>query len=103
MSKYKAKRTKVDGITFASKLEAKRYSELKVLENAGIIESLECHPAYELHAPGGQKIGKYIADFRYRENGAEVIEDTKGFKTDLYRWKKKHVEAEHGIEVREIS
>jgi hypothetical protein len=31
-----------------------------------------------------------------------VVEDVKGFKTELYRWKKKHVEAQYGIEIVEI-
>jgi hypothetical protein len=31
-----------------------------------------------------------------------VVEDVKGFKTPLYRWKKKHVETQYGIEIREI-
>jgi hypothetical protein len=30
-SKYGAKKTEVDGITFASKKEAKRYAKLKVM------------------------------------------------------------------------
>jgi hypothetical protein len=33
---------------------------------------------------------------------ARVVEDVKGFKTPLYRWKKKHFEAQHGIQIREI-
>lgn len=41
MSKYKAKKTKVDGITFDSKKEAERYRQLKMLENAGHISDLE--------------------------------------------------------------
>ena len=32
-----------------------------------------------------------------------VVEDVKGFKTPLYRWKKKHVEAQYGITVTEVS
>ena len=49
-------------------------------------------------------LGKYIADFRYRagRQGLLVVEDVKGFKTPLYRWKKKHVEAQYGITVVEI-
>ena len=36
-SKYGAVSTSVDGIWFASKLEAQRYSELKLMEKAGAI------------------------------------------------------------------
>ena len=35
MNKYRNKRTVVDGISFASKREANRYSELALLETVG--------------------------------------------------------------------
>jgi len=106
-SKFNAKPTVVDGIRFASGAEARRYCELKVLQKAGHIRDLKCHPKYDLSVSdydGDQiKIGSYVADFRYyTEDGGEVVEDVKGFKTELYRWKKKHMEAEHGIVVKEI-
>ncbi len=41
MSKYKAVRTEVDGIKFASKKEARRYGELLLLQRAGEISNLE--------------------------------------------------------------
>lgn len=110
--KYRAKATIVDGIRFASKKEARRYQELRLLEKAGEIRELQLQPEFDLLAPGrcdgslhrGVKVGKYVADFRYRagRNGLLVIEDVKGFKTPLYRWKKKHVEAQYGIEIREV-
>ena len=51
-------------------------------------------------------LGDWIADFVYEElqqPGAwiAVAEDVKGMKTPLYRWKKKHVEAQYGIQIRE--
>lgn len=58
-----------------------------------------------------KKIGTYRADFSYWEppisdptttKHAHVVEDVKGFKTPLYRWKKKHVEAQYGIQIREV-
>jgi len=36
-NKYRAKKVKLDGITFDSKLEAARYTHLKELEADGII------------------------------------------------------------------
>lgn len=111
-SKYGAIPTEVDGVRFASKKEARRYGELKLLERAGEIHSLELQPRFPLLVPsrghGGPwdraHIGDYVADFRYREGprGLLRIEDVKGMKTALYRWKKKHVEAQYGIEIREI-
>lgn len=106
MTKYRAVRTEVGGITFASKAEAKRYSQLKLLEKAGEIKNLQLQPKFPLTATRGKtitKIGNYIADFSYTENGGLVVEDVKGFKTPLYRWKKKHFEAEYNIKLREIT
>lgn len=109
--KYRAQPMVVDGIAFPSKREAARYAELKRLEKAGEIEGLELQPRYRLDVPGIVSvdhrctIGSYVADFRYfdhRQGGIVVVEDVKGFKTPLYRWKKKHVEAQYGIQIREV-
>jgi hypothetical protein len=105
-SKYAAIRTTVDGITFASKKEAKRYGELKVLLKTGAITRLVLQPMLPLHVPGisGGRItvGKYIADFQYDEGAETVVEDVKGMKTPVYRLKKKLVEALYGIQIREV-
>lgn len=102
-SKYHAKRTTVDGKTFASKKEADHYLKLKALWTDGKLERLDCQVPFELHAPGGKKIGRYLADFRTIDwQGKRTVIDVKGFRTPLYRWKKRHVEAEYGIEVVEV-
>lgn len=108
-SKYHAQATTVDNIRFHSQKEARRYQELKLLEKAGEIHSLSVQPRFPLMAireSDGQRghVGNYIGDFRYCERGsvALIVEDVKGFKTPLYRWKKKHVEAQYGIEIREV-
>jgi hypothetical protein len=108
--KYGAVKTEVDGIVFASKKEAKRYQELKLLEKAGEIHSLKTQPAFDLNVVGGfvkdivTNVGRYVADFDYFDVRADtrVVEDVKGFKTPLYRWKKKHVEAQYGITITEV-
>ena len=114
--KYNAKPTVVDGIRFASQKEARRYGELRLLEKAGEIHVLQLQPAFNLWTAGGQAwtqkpVGQYRADFAYCTcaGGAGncgwscvTVEDVKGFKTPIYRWKKKHVEAQYGITVREI-
>jgi len=102
----KAART-VDGRLFASKREAARYRDLALAAKAGQIVDLECQVPYVLHAPDGTAIGKYVADFRYRMqmafgNWATIVEDAKGAKTDLYKWKKKHTEAEYQTEIWEV-
>ena len=114
--KYGAKPTVVDNIRFASQKEARRYQELTLLVKAGAIHGLRLQPRYELSVDNGDypengegrsiTLGHYVADFAYMERTPDgtqtVVEDVKGFKTPLYRWKKKHVEAQYGIQIREI-
>jgi Protein of unknown function (DUF1064) len=100
MTKYRAKPVVIDNIRFHSQREGKRYGELKLLLHTGLILNLEIQRKYPLYV-NGTKIGHYIADFCYFENGQWVIEDCKGFRTPLYRWKKKHVEAEYKVQIRE--
>lgn len=107
-SKYNAKPTIVDGIRFASKAEAARYSQLKMEEKAGLIKNLVLQPAFKLYVPtmdgGHEVVGKYIADFSYERDNKEIIEDVKGFKRNpVYRLKKKMAEAIYGIEIVEIT
>lgn len=118
-SKYGAVKTIVDGFPFASKKEASRYGELKLLEKAGEIRGLVLQPAFELHVAhrpeGGtynypRKVGIWRGDFQYeerrtttggRERWDRVVEDVKGFKTPVYRLKKRIVEAQYGVTIRE--
>jgi len=107
-SKYGAVKTTVDGILFDSKAEARRYEELRLRMMAGEIEALQVHGRYPLTAhllekPHRIVVGDYVSDFDYLENGRLVVEDVKGVKTPLYRWKKKHFEAQYSIPIREIT
>ena len=91
--KYKAKKVKLDGYTFDSQAEAKHYwHTLKPKLERGEITHLEVHPSYEIKIDG-VKICKYIADFRYFSGQSRIVEDVKGFRTAVYRLKKKLVEA----------
>ena len=85
-NKFNAVKKVIDGITFDSTREAKRYSELKFMAAAGQISDLECHPKYELYAGI-----TYKPDFRYIENGKTVCEDVKSKPTKtrdfVMRWK----------------
>lgn len=100
-SKYRTKRTVVDGIEFASKREAARYRELKLMERAGKISELSLQPRFELQ-PSFKREGKtiraieYVADFVYTEGDdkrkgprVRVVEDVKGMRTDVYKLKRK--------------
>jgi hypothetical protein len=91
-SKYGSKKTLYDGITFDSGMEARRYSELRLLEKAGEIENLELQPRFILIPK--QKRGKitirqwsWTGDFRYFDKfeNCEVIEDVKGYETVEFR------------------
>lgn len=84
-NKYNAKRVTVDGKKFDSKAESRRYAELVLLERAGAITRLVCHPRYIVwHGlnPDTMKREKieYIPDFEYIEDGRTVAEDVKGGK-----------------------
>tara|TARA_R110000823_G_scaffold192267_1_gene323913 strand:+ start:297 stop:623 length:327 start_codon:yes stop_codon:yes gene_type:complete len=91
-NKYKNIPTIVDDIRFASKKEAARYVELKLLEKNNVIRNLELQPRFPCII-NGKKVCSYIADFRYFSNNSTIVEDVKGKKTDIYKLKKKLVEA----------
>ena len=106
VSKYRAVRTEVDGITFASKKEAARYGELKLLEKAGEINGLCCQVSIPLVVNDVQ-VCRYVCDFMYHpvvdgKIQGWVVEDVKGVRTPLYAWKKRHVEAQYGITITEV-
>ncbi len=119
-SKYGAKKAIVDGVTFDSIKEAKRYQELRRMQNEGIIHDLKTQVKFTLiptqREPdttgkrGGTIKGKvierevaYIADFIYTDTyGNVVIEDTKGFKTPEYIIKRKMMLYFYGIRIREV-
>ena len=109
-SKYRAIKTVVDGITFDSRKEGRRYRELRLLEKAGVIKDLCLQPHFllqEAYKKNGKTVRKieYIADFSYYdlEKDKFVVEDVKGLKTDVYRLKKKIFEFKYpDLEISEI-
>lgn len=100
MSKYRSIPVEVDGIRFASKKEARRYQVLKARWDAGEIIGLVTQPRYVLKV-NGEKVGTYVGDFLYIEDGREVLEDVKGVRTPIYRLKKKLMKALYGIDILE--
>lgn len=97
-NKFGAKRTEVDGITFASKAEAARYKTLKMELANGIIKNLELQPKFPIIVEG-VKVCTYIADFRYELNGRTIVEDVKGFQTPLFKLKAKLLKAKYKIDL----
>lgn len=104
--KFGAKKTEVDGFIFDSKAEAAYYSELKLRENAEgdyRISDLELQPKFPI-VVNDIHIANYFADFRYKDSqGSTIVVDVKGMKTDVYRLKKKLVEAIYEIKITEIN
>lgn len=102
MNKYHNRKVIVDGIAFDSKKEARRYQELKMLQDAGEISRLERQVKFELipeqrawtneiyengRKKGCFKKGKllerkveYVADFVYMKDGEVIVEDVKGYR-----------------------
>lgn len=92
MNKYHNKKVVVDGKKFDSKKEAERYQVLKMLENANIISNLSRQVPFELiPKQKNERAVKYIADFMYVETatGKIIVEDVKGYRTDVYKIKRK--------------
>lgn len=112
-SKYGARKTVFDGITFDSKKECRRYQELVILEHAGKISNMKLQVPFELIPAvyertneiykSGNKKGlykkgkcieravKYIVDFVYYDEEAQkwIAEDVKGVRTPAYIIKRK--------------
>lgn len=121
-NKYYAKKTMFNGIEFDSRKEARRYSELLLLQRAGAIRDLELqkkyvlipaqYETYERYGKKGQRLQDgqrlvekecaYLADFVYQEDGKTIVEDTKGIKTKDYIIKRKLMLYVHGIKIKEV-
>lgn len=120
-SKYHSEKVQIDGETFDSRREARRWMDLRLLERAGEIRDLRRQVKYILipcqrEAPiitktGKEKPGKviekecsYLADFVYQDarTGETIVEDAKGFRTEVYRIKKKLMLYVHGIRITEV-
>lgn len=109
MNKYNAKKAEIDGITFDSKKEARRYAELKLLLRGGEIRDLRLQVEYELiPKQAGERACNYIADFVYQDvrTGETVVEDVKGYKKgaayNIFAIKRKLMLWRYGIKVQEV-
>lgn len=97
-NKYGAKRTNIDGHVFPSKKEANYYMELDLRLKAGDIAGFCIQPIFIL-SPGI----KYIADFIiFNNDGTTEVVDTKGFRTQEYKLKKKLFENKYNLKIKEI-
>ena len=94
-SKYRNVKTEIDGHTFDSRAEARRWRDLCLLERAGAISNIRRQVRFPI-VWNGTKICDYVADFVYRETDkvGDTIEDVKGAKTPAYRIKRKLMAAQ---------
>lgn len=95
-----------NGNRFDSKAELRRWRQLQLLALAGEITDLERQVKIPLLGrdgpiltPKGRQM-HYIADFVYIEKGDRVVEDCKGYASEVYAMKKAILAAQ-GVEVRE--
>lgn len=73
------------------------------MEKAGDIRDLRAHVSFPLMV-GDTLIGAYEADAVYIEvaTGRKVVEDSKGVRTPLFRWKARHFKAQYGFAITEV-
>ena len=112
-NKYGARKTGA----YDSRKEARRAADLRVMERAGLIRNLREQVKFEL-IPSQYREGppdpkgrptrelversvSYIADFVYERDGATVVEDVKGKRTDVYILKRKLMFYRYGIQILE--
>lgn len=118
--KYRNRKTQVDGITFDSQKEARRFIDLKFLLKAGRIRNLKLQPQFTIQesyiTPAGERVRalRYVADFSYErptdpdQNGyihwIKVVEDVKSqaTRTEKYKIKKKLMLERLGIAIEEV-
>lgn len=97
-NKFHNKKTVVDGLTFDSALEAKKWQEFSLLAKAGSIQNLQRQVRYDL-CVNGMKVCTYVADFVYTENGHTVVYDAKGMILPEFKLKAKLFKAIHGFDI----
>lgn len=106
-AKYKNRKVEFQGIKFDSIKERNRYVLLLSLQKQGKIRDLKLQVPFELqpkfeHNGKTVRAIKYVADFTYYDADDKlIIEDTKGFKTDVYELKKKMM-LYKGYEIKEV-
>lgn len=97
----------LNGITFDSQKEARRWQALLVEQQGGLIQSLRRQVPIRVPVKnvvtGEETIAfVYRADFYYIRGGKRVVEDVKSpmtKKLPMYRLKKRMLKAVYGIEI----
>lgn len=96
--KFNAVRTEVEGVKFSSKKEARYYQQLQLAQKSGELQFFLRQVPF--HLAGGVR---YVCDFlEFWNNGEVRFVDTKGFRTPMYKAKKKMVEATYPVKILEV-
>jgi hypothetical protein len=85
-SKYNSTRTVQNGLTFDSKAEALRYSQLKLALRTGQIKSFARQPSFIISEADGKTL-RYRPDFIVWDGVKIWVEDVKGFSTATFKAK----------------
>lgn len=102
--KYRNRKTTIDGVTFDSAKEARRWQDLQLWEKAGILTDLSRQVPFAI-VINDMLICQYVADAVYKRDGVRVVEDTKSEITrrlPVYKLKKKLLKAVLNIEIQEV-
>lgn len=100
-----------DYLYFDSAIEARRFVRLWTMQDAHEIRGLRHHPRFDLYTvdPGDMlvKVGVYEADSEYWAGEEHIVEDVKpaseAAQDPVFRWKRRHFEAQFGIRIRIVS
>lgn len=96
--KYHNKITYIDNIRFSSRKEAMHYVYLRELERKGTIKNLQLQTKLDFRIDD-KKIFTYKPDFEYDDEFGHHYIDVKGVSTQLFRLKKKLIEAYYKIQI----
>jgi hypothetical protein len=101
-SKYHNVRTQVGGVSFASRREAEAWVKLLAAQKAGRITNLRRQVRFPLQV-NGVLVCVYVADFAWDDpDWDRVVADAKGYKTDVYKLKRKLMKAVYNIDILEL-
>ena len=96
-SKYHAIMEECQGIKFQSKKEARYFRELQARVHLGAVKFFLRQVPF--HLQGGVK---YVVDFaEFWDDGSVHFVDVKGHKTEMYKVKKRLVEASYPVRIEE--
>ena len=109
-TKYGSRKAERGPIRFDSQKEARRYDELMMMLESGVISDLRLQPQFTLQesyiTEEGERIRaiRYTADFSYRFGGKLVVEDVKSgpTRTKEYLRNRKMLRAKYGIDIQEV-